>query len=473
MAYLVMTRWARCLLRTTRILAVLGLLSACTQNLPYRTELIEQPCYKTGTNCKQSFIEKHPAFDLTFLEFTERGNLYNRQNAHQVMKFINEQAEHENGVAVFVFVHGWKHTANSKDSNVIQFKEYLARASENEIVGRRKVIGVYLGWRGKSVSVPGIRETTYWGRKAVAEEIGSGGVTEVLSELQHILVNQYEELDAKRELPKNSYVIIGHSFGGSIVLSAIHDVLLHDIIQASGGLRSEGVQHCSKVKRFADGIVLLNPAIEANKIILLKEATARCRFNADQPTLMHIVSTDADLATRRYFPIGQFTNITRTLSPKKLSRKINQKEIELDEGSLNINTIGNLQQLRTAYLGFDKQSQQWRLDQCRNDLEKCGIISARQKQNHFPNHQNDPIEFIKTDAHFMKNHNDVFGCYSQSFITTSILETQAIDKGYTKADNYHAVESQDDNVNGCNPFSFNFKLCFNQQLDEYECELPN
>jgi len=447
------------------VLVLLILISACVVNQPYRSHFVDQPCYLVQPDCDQSFIEQHLAFDLTFLEFTERGNLYNRNHASDVMNFIDTYAKSDNGAAVFVFVHGWKHTANASDSNVTQFKDFLAKAAENEIVGRRKVIGVYVGWRGKSTNIPLVKETTYWARKSVAEEIGSGGATEVLSELQQILVSQFEQHDAQQRLPKNSYVIIGHSFGGAIVLSAMHDVLLHELIQSAGAMRSSNTNTCAKVKRFADGIVLLNPAIEANKIILLKEAAARCQFNNDQPTLMHIVSTDADLATKRYFPIGQSVNVTQTLSPKKLPRVVNNKNIELNEGALNLRTAGNLQQLRTAYLGYDKNQQQWRFSQCRDDLAQCGISSQKQQQNHFPNHVNDPLKFIKTDASFMKNHNDVFGCYTQSFITTSILETQAIDKGYASSNSLKN--------GGCDPLSFNFKQCFNQQLDEYECAIPN
>jgi len=462
--HLTQTGTTRSLSRFVLLFAVLNMLGACVQNKPYRTQFFDQPCYHAGSMCDQSFIEQHPAFDLTFLEFTERGNLYNRDHARSVMDFIDTYAKSDNGAAVFVFAHGWKHTAAPDDSNVTQFKDFLARAAENEIVGRRKVIGVFIGWRGKSIDLPLAKETTYWARKSVAEEIGSGGATEVLSELQQILVSQFEDIDAKRQLPKNSYVIVGHSFGGAIVLSAIHDVLLHELIKAAGAMRSRDVQQCSKVKRFADGIVLLNPAIEANKVILLKEAAARCQFDEYQPTLMHVVSTDADIATKRYFPIGQSIDITRTVGPKKLSRTINNKNIELNEGALNIRTAGNLQQLRTSYLGFDKKAKQWRFSDCRDDLTKCGVKSKRQQRNHFPNHKNDPIEFIKTDSYFMKNHNDVFGCYTQSFITTTILETQAIDKGYARVD--------DSEKGSCNPLLFNFKKCFNQQLDEYECSTP-
>ena len=452
------------LCRWLNLMALLLILAGCVTNQPYRTNLNSSECFASTPDCNTSFIERHLAFDLTFLEFTERGNLFDRTHTRQVMDFINAQANTPDGVAVFVFVHGWKHNASFKDSNVIHFKNFLANAAENEIVGKRKVIGLYIGWRGSTITLPGLKETTFWARKAVAEQIGSGGATEVLSELHQILVHQFEQSDAQRDLPKNNYVIVGHSFGGAIVLRAMHDVLLHDLIQAAGRLRGQSSQVCDKVKRFADGILLLNPAIEANKIILLKEAAARCQFSSNQPPLMHIISTDADNATRRYFPIGQYLNLTQTLSPKKLKRTVDNHNIVLNEHTLELNTVGNLQQLRTTYLSYDKQAQQWQFAQCRDNLDECGITLKSQQKNHFPSKKHDPFQFINTDAYFMKNHNDVFGCYTQSFITASILQTNAIDRGYlTKV----APRS-----GSCDPFSFEFKACFNQQLSEYDCDIP-
>jgi len=275
---------------------VLLSLSACLKNTQLRTEYVDGNCLWDNVDCSQSMIEQYGEYDLTFIEFTERGNLYSRENAQSVLNYIDQFAKHDDGVAVFVFVHGWKHNVKTKDSNVRQFREFLSRAAENQIVGEKKVVGLYLGWRGDITSVPIVRNLSYWGRKNVAQEIGSGAVTEVFSQLHKILVENFEGNSENNILYKNNYVIIGHSFGGGIVLSALHDVMLKDLVSANP-LVMNASQQCQKIKRYADALVLLNPAIEANKAILLKEAAARCKFGDEQPKLMHVLSSDGDNAT--------------------------------------------------------------------------------------------------------------------------------------------------------------------------------
>ena len=444
-------------------------LTACLKNGQIRTDFVEGNCVWDNVDCNQSMIEKYPEYDLAFIEFSERGNLYNRDQTHRVFEFINQQAKQDEGAAVFVFVHGWKHNANFDDSNVRQFRDFLSRAAENEVVGGRKVIGLFLGWRGDITKVPGARDLSYWARKSVAEEIGSGGVTEVFSQLHQILVKQFEEDSSDSILYKNTYVIIGHSFGGAIVLSALHDVLLADLVAANPLLYRESPE-CQKIKRFADALVLLNPAIEANRAILLKEAAARCQFNDDQPKLMHVLSSDGDNATQIFFPIGQYANLTATLSPKKLKRTVNGKEIILDERKLDVITVGNLEQIRTGYLSFDKEENDWKLAECKDDLVACGVTKQKRQDNHFPVNDNDPLSFIKTDKNFIKNHNDVFGCYVQSYITAIIFETQALDKGYRSA-KYQETEKSE-TIEGCNHLDFDFKQCFNNQLEDYDCGVP-
>jgi len=439
-------------------------LAACAKNAQLRNDLVEGNCIWDGVDCSESVIEIYPAYDLTFIEFTERGNLYDRERSQQVLNFINNEANKENGAAVFVFVHGWRHDAAASDRNMQQFREFLSRAAENEIVGKRKVIGLYLGWRGNSTNVPVAAELSYWARKSVAEEVGSGGVTEVFSQLHQMLVQQFDDVKTQGPLYKNSYVIIGHSFGGAIVLSALHDVLLKDMVDANQSM-TLGPNACKKIKRFADALILLNPAIEANRVILLKEAAAKCIFGPDQAKLMHVLSSDGDRATKVFFPIGQYVNITSTLRPKKLKRTINGKEVILNERALDVTTVGNLQQIRTAYLSYDKNNNNWALAKCGDDLSKCGITKKKYQDNHIPVRDNDPLSFINTDTNFIRDHNDVFGCYVQGLISTVIFETQSIDKAYRSelAENTEIVQ-------GCDHQDFDFELCLNNQIDDYDCD---
>ena len=449
--------------RGAALLCALLFSTACVQNAPFRTTEFIGFCYDAKPECNDSIIERHLVFDIGFIEFTQRGNLYKREHFNRVMDFVDKQSKKENGVAVFVFAHGWKHNASSKDGNVNQFKEFLSHVAENEIVGKRKVIGIYLGWRGKSSTLPIVRETTFWARKSIAEEIGDGGATEVLSELHQILVSQYEKSDENKDVYKNTYVVIGHSFGGAMVLSAVHDILLHNIISAAKGRRSNNPVDCEQIERFADGIVILNPALEANRAVLLKEATARCQFGDTQAPLLQVLSSDGDIATRVFFPAGQIINLTSSLGPKKLTRKIGGKSITLNEHRLDTNTMGNLKQFRTAYLSRDHSMQRWRLAECREDLNGCGIKDTEDQENHFPLMKNDPIKFIKTDTAFIKNHSDVFGCHVQSFITTTILQTQSIEAtGGEMPINANLIE-------GCNKANFDFQSCLNSQTTEFDC----
>lgn len=453
------------LLRTVAKLLLLSILAACTQNKQLRTEFVESNCLWGGIDCRNSAIERYLEYDLGFIEFTERGNLYDRSSNERVLDYIQKQANTEQGAAVFVFVHGWKHNAKYNDSNVVQFREFLSRAAENAVVGKRKVIGLYLGWRGSVTSAPFIKETTYWSRKSVAEEVGAGGATEIFAKLHQILVAKAD--DQGQALYKNSYVIIGHSFGGAIVLSALHDVLLSDLVAANTSY-SETPLPCKKIERFADALILLNPAIEANKVVLLKEAAARCTFDNNQAPLMHVLSSDGDTATRIFFPLGEYTNISSPVSPKKLKRRINGKDIVLDERKLSLTTVGNIEQFRTAYLSFDRDAKNWEMNMCIESLEDCRITDRQQQANHFNVGKYDPLRFIKTGKTFIKDHNDAFGCYVQGFISSVVFETQFIEKGFHTSERRNLAAGCADSSKG----GFNFMRCFNSQIDDYDCEKP-
>ena len=247
--------------------------------------------------------------------------------------------------------------------------------------------------------------------------------------------------------------------------------MLKDLVSANPLIINEP-QQCNKINRYADAVVLLNPAIEANKAILLKEAAGRCQFGPDQPTLMHVLSSDGDQATKIYFPIGQYTNLTTPTSTKKLERHINGKTVIINESALDTTTVGNLKQIRTGYLSYNKQTQDWDYARCRDDLEKCGVVSKKQQKNHIPTKINDPLSFIKTDDNFIKNHGDVFGCYVQSYVTSIMFQTQSVDKGYRTETSNSLIRQKSEMIDGCNHRDFDFKQCFNNQLEDYDCGLP-
>jgi hypothetical protein len=69
------------------------ILIGCTPNAPYRTADFAD-CGAAGctADAPQAAIEKHDGFDLAFVEFTERGNVFDRDKMNRVLDYVADQA---------------------------------------------------------------------------------------------------------------------------------------------------------------------------------------------------------------------------------------------------------------------------------------------------------------------------------------------------------------------------------------------
>ena len=91
------------------------------------------------------------------------------------MYSVLEAIEYAGGredLLLVVFVHGWKHSAAAADDNIQLFRQALGNLSSMEQptsrqAGKepRKVVGVYLGWRGGAVSAPWVKRAHLLGSK--------------------------------------------------------------------------------------------------------------------------------------------------------------------------------------------------------------------------------------------------------------------------------------------------------------------
>lgn len=465
--------------RTMVALALLPVLAGCSgiriANEPFRTETVMAQCRPDGSDCTDRVIELHEGYSLGFVEFTERGNEFSRERTRSIYQHVMDRAADPRGVAVIVFVHGWKHNARWDDTNVQDFRTLLADFASRGVNGNRHVVGVYIGWRGMSYDIPGFKELTYWDRKAVAEEVGSGGVTHVLTALKRIVVGA--ETDST-EAPKNAYLVIGHSFGGAIVLSALHDVLTENLTSSVWHVDDAGRPWCNVTDRIADGVVLLNPAIEANRILQIKEIGATCRFPWNQPKLLHVISSDGDRATSRAFKVGQWLNLVLTWNQEKLDRTFGDKTVTLDEQDLDTETIGNYPLFRTGRLESNRQEgnrggPKWRYTRCDagdDSLGACGLAPA-EIPNHIPVNDNDPLVFIKTDGAFIRDHNDVFNCDVKSYLATITLEGQSKKRPPPGIALLESVRRQD--IPSCRFDGFEFGGCLEGQLESFGCQVPS
>jgi hypothetical protein len=107
--------------------------------------------------------------------------------------------------------------------------------------GKINVIGVYIAWRGKDLTVPGLDLLTFWNRKSTGGEVAA----------QNSCLATINELAlAAREPGKQVHhcVLMGHSFGGLVLSNTIS----HSILDAS----STGARNASPW----DMAVAFNPA---------------------------------------------------------------------------------------------------------------------------------------------------------------------------------------------------------------------
>ena len=253
-------------------------------------------------------VEGYRQFDLSVVEFDDQGKLWSREQQLGALDRLSEDADAKrNGAIILVFVHGWQENADVVNATVRCFRRMLYAWYQDEGPDGRRIIGVYVGWRGQSQRLPLLKYLTFWTRKKAAHKIGRGDMDELLVHLEDLKGQLM-----KSEPPDKRYgtrlVVIGHSFGGAIVFSALDNILkkstLESIVPFQHGESNDvGVIRAGNT----DLVVLLNPALETLLYSGLVEATTNCtRFNPYQNTVLMTIGAQNDSATGVDFPVGQF-----------------------------------------------------------------------------------------------------------------------------------------------------------------------
>ncbi len=415
-------------------------IAGCTTNTAWRPDG-PMECSATAAGCDRTYLEKHEKFDLAYVEFTERGNLFKRKRMEETLDYIRGLAARPEGVLAVVFVHGWKHNAAPGDTNLKDFRELLETAAADKLNGNRRVVGIYVGWRGLSVKAEPLKEISYWERKAAAEQVGRRDVTALLLELERVVIDDGAP-------NKNLYLVVGHSFGAAIVLSALNEVFLERIVDAPPAKDCDAIATpgctCVETRPFGHGVVLLNPAIEANEAFQLKQVMAGRCFGKNQLHLMHVISSDADDATNRYFRVGQWIDMLNWRETE-LDREVNGQPVRFSESDLDTITVGNYAPFQTGQLCDSQIAPENRRPECRLDdgrPKPCAItetdrrwyyityvnnencVPAQDRAQHIPFAPHEPLVFVQTDQGFIKDHNDIFTPGVEAYLAAIVSEAR-------------------------------------------------
>lgn len=425
--------------------------TGCATNRQYRTEQI-QPCRlaKSDNQCATSSIQRYTdpdnpdtRYTLGFVEFDDQGQLHDRAQLRFLLDTLNADAAQHNLLMV-VFVHGWKHNAAPGDGNIASFRKSLENLSELESIAsqhekrqKREVVGIFLGWRGLSLKVFGINNLTFWERKNTAHIVGQGAVAEVLARLEEIR-NVKTVIDETSPPSQTRLVIIGHSFGGAVVYSALSQILMERFVQTKGP-----VGQTSDARGFGDLVVLINPAFEALRFMNLSDmANERGHYFPNQLPVMAVLTSEADWATKYAFWGGRlFSTLFQNDRDVTRINQASREQQEIDQSTATRTAIGHYAPIQTHYLQFADTKPQsnalksyktvqegWDSDEPGGEIRFPGSVLKHLDHSVARN----PYLLIKVDKHIIPNHSDIFdervSAFLKHLILISTQDTSAEDR---------------------------------------------
>ncbi len=283
------------------LLACATLTASCASYGPYHANTADEPFNSV----------RGPAdgrYKMAFIEFGDQGSPLDNSQRRAALEVIHKAKR----PLLFVYIHGWQNNAVSKD--VCRFEHFLDTVSGfPEFTGRKiDVIGVYIAWRGKDLTIPGLNFLTFWSRKSTGH--GIAGANSCLASIEELAV-------AAREPGKDYHhtVLLGHSFGALVLGNTIS----HSILGANGeGGRNSSAWDMAVAFNSADSSITTrqlvseldylykyDPAKHAyvSRGNLGEETTA---VSENRPSIVFLQSEN-DAATGQIFPIGQeVINIT-------------------------------------------------------------------------------------------------------------------------------------------------------------------
>jgi len=171
--------------------------------------------------------------------------------------------------------------------------------------GDVRIIGLYVGWRGRSLPML-LDYLTFWGRKAAAERVGDGDTKELLVRLNGI----YRERLAARDrdvVPFMGLISFGHSFGAQVLFKSVAGELERELVAASAGREQSGAptKLLTPISGFGTMTVLINPALEALQYDRIHRLSRAFTYDERQTPVMLVVSSETDFARRYLFPAGR------------------------------------------------------------------------------------------------------------------------------------------------------------------------
>ncbi|MEO5339808.1 MAG: hypothetical protein H7837_04720 [Magnetococcus sp. MYC-9] len=177
----------------------LFILSGCVSNISHRKgEPVSSsaPCTREMTERSIERLclndqDKQDYF-FGFVEFDDQGWFHNEKQSRDVLRTLFEYQEKNEGTQYLIvtYTHGWMHNAAPDDESIEKFRNLLEKLTIEELKSveedhrtPRKVVGIYLAWRGRNNDIPWLGRLDFWNRKDAAERIGERSIKQFLTDM--------------------------------------------------------------------------------------------------------------------------------------------------------------------------------------------------------------------------------------------------------------------------------------------------
>ncbi|MCU0232764.1 MAG: hypothetical protein MUE90_01850 [Thermoanaerobaculales bacterium] len=251
-------------------------------------------------------------YSVAVVEFDDQGQPWDLSQLDAAIAEIRRlNLTSDNGIILYQFIHGWKSNAareKSSGERLAWFESRVAAVAEQSEAASlhgadvpRPVVGLFIGWRGRTYSLPILIDASFWNRRVAAHRVASEGLAEVL----------FRTVNAAKEHADSKCALLGHSMGGMILEKTLASALVPEILLAEYAEAAVPVRY--------DLIVAANASTEAlhtKRLIdvfkrtavemVLEDADGR-RRPAAGPMLASITSVD-DGVTRHMVPLAMTLN---------------------------------------------------------------------------------------------------------------------------------------------------------------------
>jgi hypothetical protein len=384
-------------------------------------------------------------FELHIVQVDDFGTLWDRKPAIDAINAVKESSRSTNTLVV-VFIHGWHHNADDDDSNLQDSQAALAALSDElnapsrrqlreQLTGTSnlKIIGIYVGWRGRSL--PGFLDYgTAWWRKAAAERVGDGDVSELLERLQreYLRANAVDKTHPVQvRKPFTGLVSIGHSFGGQVLFKSVVKEIEFPLIERTSGFADvlsplapgQASQEVVPIDSLGDLNILLNPALEAYQFSRIDALYRQVIYPSSQTPQLVVFSADNDWARQWFFPIER--GLTRSFRPGFRSDNDNY------QGMLWGHALGEVESQQTHVLTRNPTAPDSLVDgDYTSDPAKIAsfdftgetafghVVLSRYQPENPDAHPvpNSPVVVVQTKDKIIDGHNGIFGADFREFL---------------------------------------------------------